>query len=193
MLLPGRYRIMPSWLPLAAAVVMLTPMMIGAFVQKNGGWLRVERAIMFAAISFFILVNFFTLFDVINSMLHSPRNIHGLALLSTSVAIWVVNVLLFSLLYWLIDRGGPEARAGRIAARYPDFSFPQMSDPSNAPPEWMPSFGDYLFIGFTAQTAFSPTDAMPLALRAKSLMMVQGLISLITLVIVAARAINILY
>lgn len=191
MFLPGRYRITPFGVAPAAAAIMLAPLAIGAVVKQGSRWVSVGRGIMLAAIAFFILLNVLTLLDVVDSLLRAPHTVHGLALLSTSVAIWLVNMLLFSLLYWLIDRGGPEARADRIQA-YPDFSFPQMSDPKNARPEWTPSFGDYLFVAFTAQTAFSPTDVMPLKLRAKGLMMLQGLISLVTLVIVAARAINIL-
>jgi hypothetical protein len=53
-------------------------------------------------------------------------------------------------------------------------------------------FLDYLFLGYNTATAFSPTDAMPLTHRAKMLMMLESAISLLTLVIVAARAVNVL-
>ena len=104
---------------------------------------------------------------------------------------WVTNVLVFSLLYWQIDRGGPEARANDAGTR-PDWLFPQAGAPEDAPPDWRPTFVDYLFLGFSTATAFSPTDALPLTSRAKMLMMLESTISLATIVVVASRAINIL-
>jgi hypothetical protein len=105
--------------------------------------------------------------------------------------VWVSNVLIFSLLYWRIDRGGPEARANNAGTR-PDWLFPQPGAPEDAPPDWRPTFVDYLFLGFSTATAFSPTDALPLTSRAKMLMMLESTMSLGTIVVVAARAINIL-
>jgi len=57
---------------------------------------------------------------------------------------------------------------------------------------WQPAFIDYLYLGFSTATAFSTTDAMPLTPRAKLLMMIESTISLMTIVVVASRAINIL-
>jgi len=51
---------------------------------------------------------------------------------------------------------------------------------------------DYLFLAFNTSTAFSPTDVPVLSRWAKALMMVQSLISLGTIAILAARAVNIL-
>jgi hypothetical protein len=93
-----------------------------------------------------------------------------LQLLSSSIAIWVANVLAFSILYWQIDRGGPEARANK-AGKKPDWLFPQEAPVEDAPAAWWPTFVDYLFLGFTTSTAFSPTDTLPLTSRAKILMM----------------------
>jgi uncharacterized membrane protein len=102
-----------------------------------------------------------------------------------------VITLLFSLLYWRMDRGGPEARANDAGTR-PDWLFPQSGAPDDAPPGWRPTFVDYLFLAYSTATAFSPTDALPLTSRAKMLMMLESSISLSTLVVVASRAINIL-
>jgi hypothetical protein len=100
----------------------------------------------------------------------------------------------FALAYWETDRGGPLGRAGaRAAPPYPDLWFPQDGDAKGAAPQgWEPTFVDYLFVSVTAQTAFSPTDTMPLTPRAKLLMGGQGLVSLVTIGLVAARAVNIL-
>jgi len=70
--------------------------------------------------------------------------------------------------------------------------FPQQSAPEYVPPDWHPTFVDYLFLAFDTATAFSPTDALPLTSRANVLMMLQSTISLVTVIAVAAVAINIL-
>jgi hypothetical protein len=115
-----------------------------------------------------------------------------LSLLASSIAVWVTNVTTFSLLYWEIDRGGPEARQNN-AGTMPDWLFPQTGAPAeDVRPDWRPVFVDYLFLGYSTATAFSTTDVMPLTSRAKLLMMLESAISLATIVVVAARAINIL-
>jgi uncharacterized membrane protein len=106
-------------------------------------------------------------------------------------SIWLTNIVVFALWYWEFDRGGPGARAEALDP-YPDFLFPQMSDPEYAPHDWVPTFFDYLFTSFTNASAFSPTDVMPLTRWSKILMMVQSATSLITVGLVIARAVNIL-
>jgi uncharacterized membrane protein len=124
-------------------------------------------------------------------MVRRSAEIGGLQLLTSSIAVWVTNVLMFSLLYWQIDRGGPESRANNADTK-PDWLFPQVGAPDDVPPGWRPTFVDYLFLGYSTATAFSTTDVMPLTSRAKMLMMLESTISLATIVVVAARAINIL-
>jgi len=112
-------------------------------------------------------------------------------LLSTGAAIYLTNILVFALWYWELDRGGPAARA--LALRTdPDFLFPQMATPHIADPHWEPGFADYLYVSFTNATAFSPTDTMPLTRWAKMIMLGQSAVSLITVALVVARAVNIL-
>jgi hypothetical protein len=112
-------------------------------------------------------------------------------LLLSSIVIWLTNVAVFALWYWQLDRGGPDARARAAHARA-DFVFPEMSEAEWSPPDWTPTFLDYLYVSFTNATAFSPTDTMPVSLTAKMLMMAQSVISLITVLLVASRAINVL-
>ena len=100
------------------------------------------------------------------------------------------NSLSFSLLYWEFDSGGPSARLDR-RIHYPDFAFPQHLTPDLAPPTWRPIFVDYLYLGYTNSTAFSPTDVMPLVPWAKSAMAVQATVSLVVIGLVIARAVNI--
>jgi hypothetical protein len=112
-------------------------------------------------------------------------------LLASGALVLVGNNLAFALLYWEFDSGGPLARReGRI--RHPEFAFPQQINPDLAPPGWCPIFVDYLYLGFTNSTAFSPTDVMPLVPWAKSAMAVQATVSLVVIGLVVARAVNVL-
>jgi uncharacterized membrane protein len=111
-------------------------------------------------------------------------------LLAAGGEIWLTNIIAFGLWYWQFDRGGPAARA---LARQPepDFQFPQMQEPERHH-DWEPAFVDYLYLSFTNATAFSPTDVMPLSRWAKLTMLVQSLVSLVTMALVIARAVNVL-
>jgi hypothetical protein len=115
----------------------------------------------------------------------------GHRLILSGAVLWATNVLLFSVWYWELDRGGPVVRFTHPDA-LPDFQFPQMENPQFALPGWRPGFGDYLYTSLTNATAFSPTDTMPLTLTAKALMGVQSLAALVTVALVVARAVNIL-
>jgi hypothetical protein len=110
-------------------------------------------------------------------------------LLAAAVVVWFGNNLAFGLLYWLLDGGGPLARASGGAATV-DFAFVQQMSPELSPPGWRPVFLDYLHLGFTNATAFSPTDVMPLTLRAKYTMLVQSSAALALFALVVARAVN---
>ena len=112
-------------------------------------------------------------------------------LLASGLGIWATNMIAFALWYWEFDRGGPGRRSEGIIDR-PDFLFPQMQSPELAAPDWEPAFVDYLYLSFTNATAFSPTDVLPLTQWAKLTMLVQSSISFVTVLLVIARAVNIL-
>jgi hypothetical protein len=116
----------------------------------------------------------------------------GRTLLFAAFDLWWTNVIVFALWYWELDGGGPPARLRNPKAPR-DFAFMQMTDPEIAAPGWHPRFADYFYVAFTNASAFSPTDTMPLTRRAKLLMAAQSAISLLTLLLVAARAVNILH
>jgi uncharacterized membrane protein len=109
-------------------------------------------------------------------------------LLASGALIWLGNNLAFALLYWLMDSGGPVARS-RLEAPI-DFAFTQQMSPELAPAGWRPVFLDYLHLGFTNATAFSPTDVMPLTHRAKYTMLVQSTVALALFGLIVARAVN---
>ena len=112
------------------------------------------------------------------------------SLLAAGALIWLGTALVFGLLYWELDSGGPLARYQR-RREFPDFAFTQQINPDLAPPGWRPRYVDYLALGFTTSTAFSPTDVMPMAPWAKLSMALQSLISLTVIGLVIARAVNV--
>jgi len=112
-------------------------------------------------------------------------------LLGSGAAVFVTNIIVFGIWYWELDRGGPFARRAGDNP-YPDFQFPQMSDPQNAKPDWRPTFVDYLYTSYTNVVAFSPTDTMPLSRWAKVLMTLQSMVAFSTTALVVARAVNVL-
>ena len=126
--------------------------------------------------------------DVVDT---SYSNIGATALLGRGAALWVTNVVVFSLWFWEVDRGGPAERAAASKIP-PSFGFPEEAMPELVPEGWMPRYPDYLFLSFTNATAFSPTDTLPIRIWAKMTMMVESVISLITAILVIARAINVL-
>ena len=150
--------------------------------------LRYTSLTLIALIS---LTNAWSAGRLIWQIVHTRQHQPATTLLVTGGAIWLTNVIAFGLWYWEFDRGGPVARALAIQP-YPDFLFPQMTDPELAPPSWEPMFADYFYLSFTNATAFSPTDVLPLSRWAKMLMLVQSAVSLLLAALVIARAVNIL-
>ena len=121
---------------------------------------------------------------LLTKALINGSTIPGKSLLSGALAIFLTNIIVFGLWYWELDSPG---LIGRHRTKPDDFQFPQSDKPN-----WEPLFFDYLYLSLTNSTAFSPTDTMPLTHRAKALMSVQALIALLTVVLVTARAVNIL-
>jgi hypothetical protein len=111
-------------------------------------------------------------------------------LLYAGAAIWLTNVIVFALVYWMFDRGGAAARF-LVKDTPPDLLFPQHTMERGAD-LWEPVFFDYFYTSFTNATAFSPTDVMPLARWAKFAMMIESALSLVLAILVIARAVNIL-
>jgi hypothetical protein len=123
---------------------------------------------------------------------HSATRITGAQLLASGGAVWFTNTIAFGLAFWELDLGGPVARALATEPRKPDFQFPQDENPQLARDGWAPRLLDYFYISLTNATAFSPTDAMPLTRIAKALMAAESTLSVVTVLLVAARAVNIL-
>ena len=152
---------------------------------------RLMKSGALALIAAISLANLWSAGHLIRGLIRHTEGSDAGTLLANGAAIYVTNIVAFGLWYWEFDRGGPVARA-RAERAYPDFLFPQMSNPELASPDWAPNFIDYLYVSFTNATAFSPTDVMPLSRWAKVLMGVQSAVSLTTVGLVIARAVNIL-
>lgn len=189
--LPGSLLPGPNWL-LPAVEALL----IGGLVAADPSRLTREskdlRVLALAVIAVIGVVNAVSLVLLIDRLVTGGFS-NGATLLGSAGAVWLTNMVVYGLLYWELDRGGPLGRVGaRPAPEHRDLLFPQDSSPELAPAGWTPIFVDYLFVSLTASTAFSPTDAMPLSRRAKLMMGSQSLISLLTVGLVAARAVNVL-
>jgi hypothetical protein len=136
------------------------------------------------------LDNAVALLALIASLISGQENSGGQLLLK-GMTVWGTNVIAFGLWFWTLDRGGPVSRRAPNP-RPPDFQFPQMENPELAEPAWQPRLFDYIYVSYTNSIAFSPTDAMPLTHTAKVLMLIQSSSSAMTVLLVAARAVNIL-
>ena len=169
---------------LLAGVTLLNPRRIDAHLE-------IPRRISLVLTVFMTVANLVSVVLLVNQLLNRGVS-DARSLLLSGGSIWLTNMVVYALWYWEFDRGGPGARA---EAKYhvPDFMFPQMSDPDLAAPHWAPSFFDYLFTSYTNSSAFSPTDVLPLTRWAKALMMAQSMTSLGVVVLVVARAVNILH
>jgi uncharacterized membrane protein len=182
--LPGRVTVIPDWIVPVAEGLLLVALVIARQRESPR-----RRELSFAVIGLVIAANTVTLGALLNYLLDHSRA-HGSSLLLSGVDIFITNILIFAVLFWELDRGGPEARDSRPARR-PDFFFQEM-DPTTKMPGWRPAFVDYLYLSFTNCTAFSPTDTMPLTTRAKLLMLGEAAGSLSTAALVLARAVNLL-
>jgi len=190
-LMPERSRFLPSWSGFAIGFALIA-LMIGVRLGGNRPrWLRVERWAMLAVSTVLLAITLFVVAFLVMEILIEPTKYAGQQLLTAGMEAWVTNILAFSIVYWDLDRGGPENRASASAAS-PDWLFPQAELVDEVARGWRPGYVDYLFLAFSTATAFSATDAAPLTARAKLLMMLESCISLATLAIVASRAINIL-
>jgi hypothetical protein len=150
--------------------------------------LGLRRSVAITQLALISLANALLLTAVIASLLRGNEK-SGAQLLLKAITVWGTNVVTFGLWYWAFDRGGPVRRLKSDSP--PDFQFPQMENPQLAPPNWQPELVDYLYVSFTNSIAFSPTDAMPLSRWAKLLMLSESSTSALTILLVAARAVNI--
>lgn len=179
--LPEKLTIGPSWLLLAIEAVLLIPI-IFFHRQLPHTTIRTLALILLGVITAALAAAVALL---ILTLPERPAD----TLLRSAGLIWFFNVIVFAVWYWEIDGGGPLKRhmSGHKAA---DFMFPQQADGNTG--NWVPHFIDYAFVAFTGATALSPTDTYPLTHKAKILMMIEAVLSMTVIILLAARAVNIL-
>jgi hypothetical protein len=185
--LPGESAIRLPWLVPTIEAALLAVLLAGhpGGVISHRRLRRLSVTLVFVLVAATLWATAILVRDLINGLgvTNSPSQ-----LLATGGVVWLGNNISFALLYWLIDGGGPSARV-----RHPtpvDFAFTQQINPELAPPGWRPVFLDYLHLGFTNATAFSPTDVMPLTHRAKYAMLTQSTVALALFGLIVARAVN---
>ena len=147
------------------------------------------RRITLALITVMTVGTVASLSVLIYDILHGEADLSADNLLGRGGAIWLTNVIAFSLWFWELDRGGPAERASGSGIPL-SFAFPENAMPELATDGWTPKYPDYLYLSFTNATAFSPTDTLPVKTWAKMAMMLESVISLFTAILVIARAIN---
>lgn len=188
--LPRHLTLGPRWLMTSLEAAMMLGLIAAnpRRIDHRSMGLRTASIVLIAVIS---AANAYSAGKLVDGLVHATEGSNAGPLLLRGGAVWLTNVIVFALWYWDLDRGGPAARANGVH-QYPDFVFVQMQSPELAPPEWEPTFVDYLYLSFTNATAFSPTDVLPLSRWAKLTMAGQSCVSLLTVALVIARAVNIL-
>lgn len=177
--------------PVKWVFVGLAGAMLGAVLFLRllpGRPVKTRAGLRLGLLGVLVLANFADLLALGNqAFFNAPPG--AVELLFTGLVLWTMNVLVFGLVYWAMDGGGPEARAhGDRFVR--DFVFPQHTDDENTPIDWQTAFGDYQYLAFTGAIAFGPTDAMPYSRRAKAAMTVEAALALATLGVIIARAVS---
>jgi hypothetical protein len=192
--LPRSLSVLPQWIVASLVCVLITAAVITHYIHRP--WLN--QIFGFTLLGVLTIAQLFSLARLIVAL---PEHTEvAERLLESAGVLWVTNVIIFAIWYWRLDAGGPNARDTRIAHVRGAFLFPQMQiiapgtdGKSIAEVEgWRPEFADYLAISFFTGTAFSPTDVPVLSRWAKLMMMVQAAMSLTTIALLAARAVNIL-
>jgi hypothetical protein len=151
-----------------------------------------RRAVAVTLLGVLAFANLSAVVLVLVSLTGGGSQMTGAQLLATAAVVLIVNIITFALVFWELDCGGPVERAMSEKRVTPDFQFPQDENKELAREGWAPALWDYLYVAATNSIAFSPTDAMPLTHKAKLFMGFESLVAAVTLLIVAARAVNIL-
>ncbi|MBG6108412.1 hypothetical protein [Frigoribacterium sp. CG_9.8] len=204
--IPKEVQALPNWVVPALAVLLIVPLVIlnPTRLSKETAW---SRGISITLVILLAAANQITVVFLIGQLLHGQ--VKGTDVLLTALQVWISTVIAFGLLYWELDRGGPVARRTPQlwAATTADFRFPQNDGPADTTAEstaesivktlmntgaWRPKFLDYAYVALTNMMAFSPTDAMPMTVRAKLVMGYQAITGFVLLALVISRAVNIL-
>ena len=173
----------PSFLPIVVVAALLGPL----FYAELRGYYHLSRPLGLGLIFLATIAIGVIVVDYVSPLGYKPP---PQVLFSQAAFIWIANLLTFAIWYWEIDSGGPERRKTNTSYQSEDFLFPQISQDQGNAANWSPSLLDYLFLAFNQSAAFSPTDTAVLSRRAKFLTMSQTSISLLIVIVLAARAVS---
>jgi uncharacterized membrane protein len=191
LLLPSRFSLGADWI-VPAVIALLLAAIVVADRARRDGWAAAVRPLSLVLVVVLVAEAAGVTARLVTDLIEGgPETNSASDLLSVGFGVWLYTILAFAFLYWVLDGRGPDARLW-APPEFPDLAFPEQLNPDVAAPGWRPEFFDYLYLGFTNATAFSPTDVMPLARWAKAAMTVQATGSLFILGLVIARAVNIL-
>ncbi|HKV58231.1 MAG TPA: hypothetical protein VJO32_08110 [Ktedonobacteraceae bacterium] len=182
--LPDKLIIGPSWLLLVIEAALSLPILVSLTTERKlpHGVTRGIALVLLGVVTLALAIG-------IALLINNLHGENGIFLLRSAAILWVFNILVFALWYFEIDGGGPLKR--HLAdPQATDFLFPQYAPGANS--NWKPQFLDYVFLAFTSSTALSPADTQPLTKKAKVLMMIQAVFSLVVIALLAGRAVNIL-
>jgi uncharacterized membrane protein len=186
--LPDRLVVGPHWLLPVLVALPLGPLSARRHRHPDeSAWIR--HAVIFLIV-LVTAANVASMVLLVHHLLASEVR-QGRKLIYSAIAVWLTNVTVYGLWFWEVDRGGPHRRASSEKLVI-DLLFPQMGDPNLAKENWRPQFTDYLYTSFANGTSFAPADAMPLTLRMKVLFTMESIVSLVTISIIAASAVNII-
>jgi uncharacterized membrane protein len=189
--LPDRHLLSPTFLFPAAESLLLVVLLTRHGVSHTDPWSIARRRIILGLVVVMSIDSLLAVVELVRDILDGSQGDNGTVLLATGGAVWLTNIIAFSVWFWMLDRGGPTARATGHASP-PSFVFATMENSAFAPADWQPKYFDYLYLAFTNATAFSPTDTMPVTRWAKTLMLVQSTISLVVALMIIARAVSML-
>jgi hypothetical protein len=199
--LPNGLLIGPRYVVPGLELILFIPLLL-ANPRRMGKQNRLLRRLSIALVLLIAVSNLAALVLLIRSLVIGQATAGG-QLLGAAGQVWFTNVLVFALAFWELDRGGPVTR-GRLTRQQlqaADFRFPQDEDHdaivevarrSSAKSGWSPGFLDYFYVSVTNSSAFSPTDTMPLSVRAKLLMAVESVSALTLSVLVVAFGVGLL-
>jgi uncharacterized membrane protein len=187
---PKQGRITLWWL-----IPVVEVLMLGVLIVRDPGRIdRRSRALRRETIALIAVMMAATMGGVLYlsvQIIDGGSGVSATALLGRGATVWATNVIVFSLWYWELDRGGPAERAAG-AVRDPSFLFQEESIPERLAAGWVPTYPDYLYLSFSTATAFSATDTAPVRTWAKMALMLEAVLSLVIAILVVARAINVL-
>lgn len=186
---PERESLGSPWLVPGIEVALLVALIAAnpAHVARRARWLR---PLSISLIGLLAVVAMVSTIVLIGDLIRGSKVTESApSLLASGALVWLGNAVIFGLLYWELDSGGPLARFRR-ERQHPDFAFSQQLSPEYAPDGWRPRYVDYFVLGISTSMAFSPTDVMPMTAWAKLTMTLQSVISLTVIGLVVARAVN---